>query len=92
MLPWLSTFQHSPFFEGVAEDLPEEEYLARAMAISKTGKHAKWIGLEEAIECSQQETASAKEPCDWNIYLVSEDFGKGLRGTSQATTPAGHTS
>jgi hypothetical protein len=34
-------------------DLSEDEAVTRAMAISETEEHARWIGLDVAIKASQ---------------------------------------
>lgn len=43
-------------------ELTEEEAVVRAMAIFEAEERAKWIGHEEAIQLSQQDTAAAPTP------------------------------
>jgi hypothetical protein len=43
-------------------ELTEEEVIQHAMVASEAEERAKWIGLEEVIQRSQQEAAPALSP------------------------------
>jgi non-canonical (house-cleaning) NTP pyrophosphatase len=45
----------------------EEEALARAMAISEAEERARWIGLEAAIQASQQVLPPPSSPAPENL-------------------------